>query len=92
MATKVTATEAARQFSELMNRVKYQGQSFEVIRGNEIVARIVPAGPASPVRVSDLGNLLAQLPALDEGDAATFERDLAEIRDATGREETSEWD
>lgn len=42
MATKVTATEAARQFSDLMTRVKYQGQSFDVIRGSENVARIVP--------------------------------------------------
>lgn len=74
MATKVTATEAARQFLERVNRVKYQGQSFEVIRGNGVVARIVPAGPASPVRVSDLGGLLARLPPLYEGDAATFER------------------
>lgn len=40
--SSVSATEAARQFSDLLNRVRYRGESFEIVRGGEVVARIVP--------------------------------------------------
>jgi antitoxin (DNA-binding transcriptional repressor) of toxin-antitoxin stability system len=90
--TKVSATEAARQFSDIMNRVKFQGQSFEVMRGNEAVARIVPAGPSSPVQVKDLNAFFRNLPSLDSGDLDNFEQDLAMIRSQAGTEDRNEWD
>lgn len=90
--TKVSATEAARQFSELMNRVKYQGQSFEVMRGNEAIARIVPVGPSSSVQVKDLNAFLGTLPLLVSDDIDSFEQDLAAIRSEVRDEEKNEWD
>lgn len=75
----INATEAARNFSDVLNQVKYQGASFDVIRGRDIVARIVSAGTESGLKVSDLGDLFAKLPHLDEGDAAVFEHDIREI-------------
>lgn len=41
----INATEAARNFSEVLNQVKYQSINFEVMRGRELVACIVPATP-----------------------------------------------
>ena len=42
-AESINATEAAKNFSHILNQVRYQGKSFEVKRGRETVARIVPA-------------------------------------------------
>ena len=39
----VSATEASRNLSEILNKVHYQGQSFEVKRGKEVIARKLPA-------------------------------------------------
>lgn len=92
MNARVSATEAARQFSELINRVKYQGQSFEITRGSETVARIVPAGPCGTVHVADLGALFAALPHLDHADAEDMTKDLASIRASASLDGGSDWD
>lgn len=38
----LTATDASRGFSELLNRVAYGGESFVVKKGQKLMARIVP--------------------------------------------------
>ena len=76
---EINVTNAARNLSELLNRVAYQGASFELTRGGKSIARLVPAGPAKQLRVSDLNSLFARLPCLDE-DGDAFARDLEEIR------------
>lgn len=40
---RLTVTEAARQFAELIDRAYYEGESTVVLRLGEPVARIVPA-------------------------------------------------
>jgi antitoxin (DNA-binding transcriptional repressor) of toxin-antitoxin stability system len=40
MATKITATELARNLSDILNRVRYKGESFEVVRGGETIAEL----------------------------------------------------
>ena len=76
----ISATDAARKFSDLLNRVRYQGATFDITRGGEVVARIVPAVPALTVRIEEFDQLLAAVPRLDPEDAARFEDDLAAIR------------
>lgn len=88
---RISATEAARNLSDILNRVRYQGASFEIARGNEVVARIVPATPPRTVKVADLDKLFASLPKLGLEDAERFEEDLRSIRrEATLPE--SKWD
>jgi antitoxin (DNA-binding transcriptional repressor) of toxin-antitoxin stability system len=41
--TRVTATEAARSFSDLINRAVYRNESFEVERGGQVVLHLIPA-------------------------------------------------
>ncbi len=65
----------ARQLSDLLNRVAYQGTSFELTR----IARLVPAGPPKRVKVSELNNIFAGLPKLGE-DAETFENDILDAQ------------
>ena len=45
MKLRISATETARRFSELMNRVRYRGESFVVERGGKPICEILPAQP-----------------------------------------------
>jgi len=65
MRIRLTATQTARQFSELMNRVHYRGESFIVERGGKPICEIVPARPAK-FTGGELAELLQSLPKPDE--------------------------
>jgi antitoxin (DNA-binding transcriptional repressor) of toxin-antitoxin stability system len=71
----VTATEAARNLSDLLNRVRYRGESFDVVRGGEVVARIVPA-TSKRATVRDLFALLRDFGPVDD----TFADDLEAVQ------------
>ncbi len=77
----ITAAEAALHLSELLNHVKHQGESFEVARDNEVVARLVPATPPGSVPLAELDQLFASVPRLDEDDVEAFENEVRAIRD-----------
>ena len=69
---RISATEAARRFSDLLNRVRYRGESFIIERGGEPVGEL---RPASPRRITgrDLAFLLRSLPPVDDGFADAVE-------------------
>lgn len=50
----ITATEAARNFSDLLDAVEHRKESFVVRRGGKPVARIAPASASSGVEVKKL--------------------------------------
>jgi antitoxin (DNA-binding transcriptional repressor) of toxin-antitoxin stability system len=79
MMSSIAATNAARNFSDLINRVRYQGASFEIERGNEVIARIIPATPSATLSIADLDERWMQLPRLDTEDAGLFEANIQEI-------------
>lgn len=82
MRTKlVTATEAARRFSDVLDNVSHHGASYDIKRGREVIARLVPARtvPRS-ITVKELSGLLSRLPSLDPGDAERLEKDVAAER------------
>lgn len=64
-ARRVSATEAARNFSELLNRISYRGESFVVTRGGKPVCELRPAA-TTRFTGADLVTLLRSLPAVDE--------------------------
>ncbi len=66
MESHLTATEAARSFSDLVNRVLYRGEVFVIERGGQPVCRIVPAGPVK-FTLRDLAGLLKTIPKPDPG-------------------------
>ena len=65
MKSRISATEAARSFSELMNRVRYRGESFVVERGGKVICEILPAKPAK-CSGAELASLLRSLPPPDD--------------------------
>lgn len=81
----INATEAARNFSEVLNQVKYQSVDFDVMRGRELVARIVPVMPAGRLCLADLNRFFASLPSLDKEDAEAFEQDIVTLRSRPAR-------
>lgn len=64
--TVVSATEAARNFSDLVNRASYQGETFVIERGGRPLCRL---GPLEGRRCTgaDLLALLSRLPQPDAG-------------------------
>jgi prevent-host-death family protein len=62
----VSATRAAREFSELLNRVRYGGETFLIERGGKPVGRLTPA--ASPrCTLAELVEFLRGGPKPDPG-------------------------
>ncbi len=87
---RISVTQAVRQFSDLMNRVYYQGTTVELERGNKIIARISPVLPESPLKVKNLNKFFHELPSLG-GDTKNFAKDLSNIRTQIPREK-NQWD
>lgn len=48
--TRITATEAARSFSDVLNRALYRRETFEVERGGQVVALVTPAPSVGSLR------------------------------------------
>ena len=64
--TRITATEAARKFSEILNRVAYKGESFVVERSGRPVCEIRPAVEEG-ISTQELVEILRSGPHPDEG-------------------------
>jgi prevent-host-death family protein len=76
MKSRISATEAARSFSELMNRVRYRGESFIVERNGKPICEILPARPPR-FTGGELAKLLRSLPKPDEEYLALVEELIA---------------
>jgi hypothetical protein len=87
----ISATEAARSFSEVLNQVQYRDMSFSIERGRKVVARLVP--PALPAGLSpaDLNRLFAGLPHLDPAEARKWRAEVRTMRRAR-RPQARKWD
>lgn len=64
MESRIRATDAARRFSDLLNRIHYRGEAFVIERGGEPICRMGPVGPVSR-SLADLHRLLGSIPAPD---------------------------
>jgi len=79
METRLTVTEASRNFADVVNRAYYRGESTLLMRSGEPVARIVPVVP-DVLLGAELAARWEKYPHLstEEGDA--FAEDLAASR------------
>lgn len=90
-AKSITATDVVRNFSDVLNQVRYQSAEFEIVRGREIVARLLPPAPAGGVPLDRLSDLLQKLPHLGDREADAFARDI-ERGLGRVRADVIEWD
>ena len=65
MKTRVSATEAARKFSDILNRVAYKGETFVVERSGRPVCEISPAR-AAKFTARDFVEMLKSAPRPDD--------------------------
>jgi len=87
MTTRLSATEAVRTFSDLLNRIRYRGEEFIVERAGEPVCRMTPAGPTKRLTLRDLASLLRVTPKPDSDYASAVRRGAR----AQGRAPRSPW-
>ena len=92
--TTISATEATRTFSDVLNKVYYQDKTFEIKRGREVVARLIPIQRKTDEKTlttKEMKCFFEQLPALGEKDREAFETTVAQLR-AKNKIEHSKWD
>jgi antitoxin (DNA-binding transcriptional repressor) of toxin-antitoxin stability system len=76
MQAAISSTEAVRNFSELLNNIKYRGDRYTVIRGGKPAASLVPVETTSSgVTLAGLRTIMKTVPHLENGDTA-FETDV----------------
>lgn len=93
MATTVSATEAVRNFSELLNNIRYRGESYTVERGGKPVAALVPVeAPAAERTLREFRELFSRLPGLDPDDDAFTADILAGVDSLPAVPELSGWE
>ena len=79
MEKRITATEAVRDFSELLNKIKFKGDHYIIERSGKPVALMEPVKKGkSPKRLKELKSLLKELPQLDD-ELDPFAADLEAI-------------
>lgn len=77
--SRITVTEAARNFSDFVNRVRYQNVSFELVKNGKPVARLVPETEEKVLLGRDAAKIIAAL-KLPQEEAKAWRRDLKRAR------------
>ena len=72
----VTPTVLARNLSELLNKVRYQHVTLDVMRGKDTVAYVSPAPGGIGYPLAQLDRLFESLPSLLDDDALSFLDDM----------------
>jgi antitoxin (DNA-binding transcriptional repressor) of toxin-antitoxin stability system len=80
MTKTITAAEAVRKFSEMLNSIRYAGNDYTIMRGGKPVATIRSAEThAQALTLGDLAGLVKTLPALGD-EAERFKKELTKAR------------
>lgn len=87
METTITATQLAKDLSDVLSRVKYRGERFVVQRNGETVATIIPADSSSGTSWEEFKSRVGDLELPGDG----FADDLEAIQAAQGIAEMPEW-
>ena len=75
MPSIITVTEVVRSFSNVIARVHYKHESFNVKKGNHILAKLTPVDSQS-VKITALNQLFAQSSRVMLQDIDSFEQDI----------------
>ncbi len=90
MLNTISVTDAARNFSDVINRIHYQRKSYLLTRGGMVVAKLTPADEL--LTGARLAALWEARPRLDPADAAAWEADLASLKAGVRPPEDAGWD
>jgi prevent-host-death family protein len=89
-ATRITATELARNLSDVLNRVRYKGERFVVVRNGEELARLEPRPEHRRMTFAEFVDVVRTAPKPDD----EFWEDVEEARQLMNQPipERSPWD
>lgn len=80
MATKLSATQLAKNLSDILSRARYNGERFVIERNGEPVASIEPP-PKVGITLEELASLINDLPPIDERFADDLDTARSILRD-----------
>lgn len=80
MPKLITITEMIRSFSDIIGRVHYKRETFDIKKGANIVARLSPAKASPTIAVSDLNGFFLNAPHLADGDSLEFKKDISDLK------------
>ena len=89
MPQSISVTEAVRSFSDIINRVHYQGQSYLLTRGGTTVALLTPSPPV--VTGAEFARRWIARPRLVPEDAAAWAEELAALQAAEQPPQEVSW-
>lgn len=89
---ELSVTDAARSFSDVINRVRYRGERFMLTKGGLPVAELRPVAMTRVVTARDLASRLASIPHLGSAAATRLGADIDEARAAVGGAGASPWE
>lgn len=92
MAKTLTVTEAARNFSDVVNRVFYCGESMELTRSGKIVARIIPVTDAEAPTGRQVAEAWKTISHLTKADADAFAEELEIGRASLNKLPSGKWE
>jgi len=79
MEKRISATRAVREFSEVLNTIKFKGVHYIIERGGKPIASMKSIDEnIDPMTLGELKTLLKKLPRLEE-ELDAFASDLEEI-------------
>jgi antitoxin (DNA-binding transcriptional repressor) of toxin-antitoxin stability system len=79
MEKRISATQAVRDFSEVLNTIKFKGVHYIIERSGKPIACMKSIDEkVDPMTLADLKNLLKKLPKLEK-ELDAFASDIAEI-------------
>lgn len=87
MRTTISATELAKNLSDVLNRIRYRGERFLIERNGEPIATLAPTAESTGMTVGELFDLLRQLGAPDD----EFADDLEAIQAGQPKVTFPEW-
>ena len=90
MTQTLSVTEAARRFSDVVNRVYYQGYSYVLTRGGVVVAKL--SKPEQRITAAELARKWEVLPRLSPEDAEVWENEFNELKRTEPKPGVGVWD
>jgi antitoxin (DNA-binding transcriptional repressor) of toxin-antitoxin stability system len=80
MEKRISATQAVRDFSEVLNTIKFKGTHYVIERSGKAIACMKPIDEDTNLaKLGELKRMLKMLPSLDE-ELDSFAADLEDIR------------
>ncbi|MSQ15302.1 MAG: hypothetical protein EXR50_05515 [Dehalococcoidia bacterium] len=78
MTTKITATELAKNLSDVLNRICYRGERFTIERNGELIASLGPVSRPPAITIDELIARVGDLELPGDGFADDLEAIQAE--------------